>query len=129
MVTVNIATAGGGSDADIELDRDPSVGLLDAVYIGATNKVFKASAGLGGNAAIGFVTDLPTGTTAKVRTEKVLSGFSGLTPTQAVFLSTTPGLITHTPPSGTGQIVQELGIALTASSILIKVDTDATVNA
>lgn len=128
MVTVNIGTGAAGGDEDILVNRPAGIGLRDAVYISGSNFINKATANSAGpQAAIGFVSELPDGSTAKVRPEKILDGFSGLTPGSPLFLSTTAGLITHTAPSAPGELLQEVGVALTATAILIKIDTDPTV--
>lgn len=48
----------------------------------------------------------------------VIEGLSGLTPGATYFLSTTGGAITATPPSADGNGVQEVGIALSATTLL-----------
>lgn len=47
-----------------------------------------------------------------------LTGLSGLTPGVPYYLDTTAGAITATPPSGSGNLVQEVGIALSATELL-----------
>src|SRR3990172_8080528 len=96
MVTVKIGAEG---DRDLEFNRDPSVSVGDAVYLSGTNTVNRADASsLGTTPVIGFAAAI-IGTTAKVRTEKALGGFSGLTPALPLFLTTSPGGISHTAPS------------------------------
>ena len=131
MVTVNFGGGGGGGDVDLTFLQDGSLSVNDAVYVSATsNTVLKASAAsLATTPAIGFVSQVVSPTQVKVRGEKILGGFLGLTPSIAMFLSTTAGAITPTAPTAAGTVVQELAIAVTATDILIKVDTDATVNA
>lgn len=46
---------------------------------------------------------------------------SGLTPGK-IFLATTPGGVTSTPPSVSGNIVQEVGVAVTATSAFYILD-------
>ncbi|WP_333676747.1 hypothetical protein [Dyella sp.] len=46
------------------------------------------------------------------------SGVSGLTPSALVFLGTTAGQFTSTPPNTTGNLVQPCGYALTATEML-----------
>jgi hypothetical protein len=48
----------------------------------------------------------------------VISGLSGLTPGTTYWLDTTGGAITATPPSGDGNGVQEIGVALSATTLL-----------
>lgn len=49
---------------------------------------------------------------------RVITGLSGLTPGSAYYLDTTGGAITATPPSGSGNLVQEVGVALSATDLL-----------
>lgn len=123
MATVRLNDA----DNDLFLTRDPSVNLHDAVYVGAANTVFQATAASPTpKAAIGFAVQI-AGANVRVRTDRIMTGFSGLTPAQPVYLSTVTGGITQMAPVNPGEMVQELGIALTTTDILVKVDTDATV--
>lgn len=123
MATVRLNDA----DNDLFLTRDPSVSLHDAVYIGSANTVYQATAASPTpKAAIGFVVQI-AGANARVRTDRIMTGFSGLTPAQPIYLSLVTGGITQTAPVNPGEMVQELGIALTTTDIFIKVDTDATV--
>jgi hypothetical protein len=46
------------------------------------------------------------------------------TPRGIVYVSTTTGALTQTPPSGTGDIVQVVGIAITADIILFNPSYD-----
>lgn len=127
MVTINLDA--NQADEDLLFDREPSVAVRSAVRFDASvNKVKLASAaGPSPTVCIGFAAALPTATTAKIRTEKILDGFTSLTPGLPVFLSLIPGEVTQTPPTGVGDMVQELGLALTATKILIRIDTDPTI--
>jgi hypothetical protein len=133
MVTVNIGGGGGGGGGDVDMTflQDGTLAVRDAVYLSSTsNTVKKASAAaLSTTPAIGFVATVVSPTQVKVRTEKIMTGFSGLTPSVPMFLSTVAGAITPTAPTSAGTVVQELAIAVTATDILIRVDTDSTVNA
>ncbi len=131
MVTVNFGGGGGGGDVDPTFLQDGTLVVKNAVYMSAvSNTVLKASAAsLATTPAIGFVSQVVSPTQVKVRTEKVLGGFLGLTPSVPMFLSTVPGAITATAPTSAGTVVQELAIAVSATDILIRVDTDSTVNA
>lgn len=123
MATVRLNDA----DNDLFLTRDSAVALRDLVYIGGTNTVFQATAGTPTpHAAIGFVVQI-AGANARVRTDRIITGFSGLTPAQPVFLATTAGGVTQAAPTGVGEMVQEVGVALSPTDILIKVDTDPTI--
>jgi hypothetical protein len=49
-----------------------------------------------------------------------ISGLSGLTPGATYYLDTAAGAITDTPPSGAGNLVQEVGQALSASELVFQ---------
>lgn len=49
---------------------------------------------------------------------QIITGLSGLTPGTAYYLDTTGGALTATPPSSSGNGVQEVGIALSATTLL-----------
>lgn len=49
-----------------------------------------------------------------------LTGLSGLTPGAVYYLDTTGGAITDTAPSSSGNLVQEVGVALSATELLFK---------
>lgn len=48
----------------------------------------------------------------------VISGLSGLTAGTRYYLDTTGGAITATPPSGSGNLVQEVGVAVSTTQLL-----------
>jgi hypothetical protein len=124
MVTVKLGAEG---DRDLQFNRDPAVAVGDAVYLSGTSTVARADASAPGTTpVIGFATEI-IGTMAKVRTEKTLGGFAGLTAGLPLFLAASPGAISHTAPSVSGQVIQEVAIAISATTILIRIDTDATV--
>lgn len=126
MVTVNLS---GKSDKDLLLDRDPAVAVGDAVYLDSPNHVNRANAGSVATApAIGFVSSLVGATQCRVRTEKFLSGFAGLTAGLQVFMGLAPGAVTQVAPSLVGEVVQNLGLAVNPTTIIIDVESDFTVN-
>jgi len=49
---------------------------------------------------------------------QIITGLSGLTPGTVYYLDTTGGALTSTPPSSSGNGVQEVGIALSATTLL-----------
>lgn len=67
--------------------------------------------------AHGFVlTSVLAAANATVFFEDINTASSGLTPGDRLYLSnTTPGGVTTTPPSATGQIVQAIGVAMSAT--------------
>jgi hypothetical protein len=56
-----------------------------------------------------------------------LTGLAGLTPGVPHYLSTAAGGITDTPPSAAGNLVQEVGVALSATELLFNPKTGVTV--
>jgi hypothetical protein len=52
--------------------------------------------------------------------EAVISGLTGLTPGDRYYLTTTAGLISNTPPSGAGNVVQEVGYALSTTELMFR---------
>lgn len=78
-----------------------------------------ADASAVGKRAMGYVpTGVASGATVTVWFAGANSSVSGLTPGTDVFLATTPGGVTSTAPSGSGQIVQRVGIAATTSAFM-----------
>lgn len=83
-----------------------------------TPKVRLADATVEGKEANGFVlAGVGSGLNATVYFDDRLTGLTGLTPGARHYLSTTPGEITDTPPSATGNVVQFLGVAYSTSAI------------
>jgi hypothetical protein len=77
----------------------------------------KADAAVAGKHAMGFVlTGAASGAEAAVYFEGSNTAVTGQTPGD-VFLSTTAGLATSTAPSGTGNVVQPIGVATSPTSI------------
>lgn len=97
-----------------------AAGDLVNVWNSSGAKVRKADATAAGKAAHGFVlAAVANGAVAAVHFDGILSGLSGLTPGLIFYLDTTPGLITATAPAteGSGAVVQEIGVAISASEI------------
>jgi len=86
-----------------------------------TTKVRKADATVAGKEANGFVLSAVTaGNDATVYFEGTNNQLSGLTGGAMYFLSTTAGGVTSTAPSGSGNIVQKVGRALSATEINVE---------
>lgn len=100
-----------------------AVAAADFVNIHASSgaKVRKADATTAAKPCNGFapaaIADAASGTVQGPGTKA--SGLSGLTPGAPYYLSTTPGLITATPPSGSGNLVQKVGVALSATELFL----------
>jgi len=86
-------------------------------------KVRKADATTSGKEAHGFVlTSASSGASATVYFEGSNSGKTGLSPGKQ-FLSTTAGGCTTTAPSGSGNVVQVVGFATSATVINMQANT------
>lgn len=80
-------------------------------------KVRKADATTGGKRAHGFVlSSVASGANATVYFEGENSAVTGMTPGD-VFLGTTAGRAQATAPTGSGQAVQRIGVATSATSV------------
>lgn len=80
-------------------------------------KVRKADATVAGKEAHGFVLSaVSSGAAATVYFEGSNAGVTGQTP-GPVYLSTTPGQATTTPPSAVGNVVQPIGFAASATLV------------
>lgn len=83
-----------------------------------TAKVRKADASAAGKEAHGFVLSACTaGTTATVYFEGTNDQVTGQEPGRAFLSSSVPGAATKVPPSGIGQVVQCVGIAIGQTAI------------
>lgn len=58
---------------------------------------------------------------------RVIPGLSGLTPGATYYLDTTGGAITDTPPSASGNLVQEVGLAVSATELLFNPKVGVTI--
>lgn len=145
LVTAAISTSAGAADADkipaldasgrldqsfmptgigadtrsVTTSEAVSAGNLINIWDSTGAKARKADASTNGKAAIGFVlAGATSGGSALVYFEGTISGLSGLVPGASYFLSaTTPGAITNTAPTASGQVVQYVGTALSATEL------------
>jgi hypothetical protein len=108
----------GPDVAKIQADENLAAGdFINIFNDGGTAKVRKADASTAGKQAHGYVLDSATsGTMATVFFEGHNTSVTGATP-GPVFLGTTAGAFQATAPSGSGQIVQRLGVAISADDI------------
>lgn len=85
---------------------------------GGTEKVRKADATGEGKEICGYVlAGVTSGNPASVYSSDTITGLSGKTPGQVQYLSTTPGLMTATAPSTAGNVVQQVGVAHSATAV------------
>jgi len=99
-----------------------SAGDLVNIHDSSGPKMRKADATTAGKEAHGFVlSSVSNGASGTMYPEEnVISGLTGLTPGARMFLSTTAGLNTATAPSTSGQVVQEIGVALSTTEIMFR---------
>lgn len=116
---VSVMPVGIGADTKTVATSE-SLAAGDFVNIwnnGGTPNVRKADATTAGKEAHGFVIAAFTHpTTATVYFEGNNTAVSGAT-AGVVFLSTTAGGFTSTPPASTGNIIQKIGVATDATSV------------
>jgi hypothetical protein len=107
----------GAVTALITTSESLSAGDFVTIYDNFGARIQRASATIAGKHAMGFVL-MPyvSDVLALVYLEGRNSAVSGQTPGD-VFLSTTPGHATSTPPTSSGNIVQSIGFATSATSI------------
>lgn len=118
-LTQSVMPVGIGADtATIEASENLTAGDLVNIYNDSgTAKVRKADATAAGKEAQGFVlASVTSGNNAEVYFEGSNTQMSGLTPGNQ-FLSTTAGGATGTAPSGSGNVVQYVGIAISATTM------------
>ena len=109
--------AGFGSDSK-SMTAGEALTAGDLVYINGSGNALKADANAIAKAAVGFVlASISNAASGTVYFEGTITGLSGLTPGARYFLSTTPGGITTTAPTGTADIVQQVGFALSATEL------------
>lgn len=116
---------GFGSDtASILTSEDIGAGSLVNIYSDSgTAKCRKADATTAGKEANGYVLASTTsGQNATVYFEQRVTGLSGLTDGSIYYLSTTAGGYTATAPSGSGNIVQRIGRAVSDTVLLFMPD-------
>ena len=132
-----LATA--SSEVDVVAKTNDGAGAVtigSPVYVKANGNVDKASAAASGSRKVlGLVKDASIAASASgyIQTDGVLSATTaewdavtgdtgGLSPGADYFLSTTAGQLTTTPPSGSGQYVMKLGMAISTTEF--EIDTD-----
>lgn len=108
---------GVGADA-VTLTAGEALVAGNFIYINGSGQVMKADATAIGKKAVGYVLSaVSSGATATVYFDESNTGLTGLTAGSTYYLSATAGGVTTTPPTTAGQIVQELGVATSTTSI------------
>lgn len=107
----------GADTASITTSEALAAGNFVNVWDSTGAKVRKADATTAGKQAHGFVLSAyGSGVAATVYFEGTNTGVTGLTPGDQ-FLSTTAGTASAAAPSGSGNVVQRLGVATSATSL------------
>lgn len=99
---------------------------LDCIGVDSDGNYVLADASDSTKPAIGFVKVVDS-EEGEIVIFGPLDGFSNLTPGAVYYLSTTDGEITATPPSGSGNIRQKVGRALSATTLLVKISDEVEV--
>jgi hypothetical protein len=113
--------AGLGSDSKTVLASEaiPAGALVNVYNNAGTLNVRKADATAAGKEANGFcVSAISSGQSGLVYFEGTITGASGLTPGGRCYTSAaSPGAITQTPPSASGNVIQFVGVAVSATEV------------
>ena len=106
----------GAETKQIQASENLNAGDLVNIWnSGGQFRVRKADATAAGKEASGFVLSAVTsGQNATVYLEGTITGLGGLLPGR-MYLATSPGLATSTPPSGSGNVVQYIGNAVSTT--------------
>ena len=115
--TTFMPTGVAADTAVITTSETLAAGDLVNIWNSTGAKVRKADASVSGKEAHGFVlAGFGSATPATVYFEGTNTQVTGLTP-GVQFLSTSPGLCTSTAPSGSANVVQRVGFAVSASAM------------
>lgn len=100
-----------------------AIDIVKPVYISAADTVSLASASSTTKAqVIGLSSaSAASGATVPVVSDGVLPGFSGLTPGARYYLDTTPGAITTTTPTGSGNTIVQLFFSKSATEAHLQI--------
>lgn len=116
-------SASGNADSQ---DMQASEALVAGDWVNIHNvsnafRVRKADATTDGKHAMGFVLQgVAANGTVKVYFEGVNTGVTGMVPGD-VYLTNTPGVGSATPPNGSGNVVQNIGVAISATAVSFSV--------
>lgn len=115
---------GIGSDANT-ITAGEALAAGDFVYITGAGQAMKADAAAVGKAAVGYVlAAVANGQPATVFYDDSNTALTGLTPGARYFLSATqPGRAATVVPATAGHIVQELGVATSATSLHVGIQS------
>lgn len=119
-IDVSFLPAGVGADTKVIVASEAlASGDWVNIHISSGIKVRKADATTAGKRVQGFVlANVLSAGNATVYLRGINNALSGLTPGSEYFLSTTPGAASLTVPSTTGNLIQPIGPALSATELL-----------
>ena len=115
---ISLLPDGVGDDASTFVATG-AIAAGDIINIMADGTVQKADAGTNNFEGWGFAPSAITDTsTGNILFDGTISGLSGLTPGAIYYMdASTPGGITLTAPSGSGEIIQKIGRATSATTL------------
>jgi hypothetical protein len=117
----------GADTKSIATSEDLAAGDFVNIWNSTGVKARKADATTAGKEAQGFVLAATTsGQNATVYFEGINTALSGLTVGAKQFLSTTAGGRTETAPSASGNVVQSIGVAVSATEIAFEAQSPIT---
>lgn len=128
-IDATMMPAGLGADnLTVQASENIAAGDLVNLWLSGGNlRVRKADATSAGKEADGFCQSaIASGASGVVTFDGSISGLSGLTVGSAYYLSTTPGAVTTTPPSTSGNVVQAIGKASSATTLVFEMGTPVT---
>lgn len=113
-----------GADSPVTVTASEAISAGDWVNLHNSSglKARKADATTSGKEAHGYAPSaISNGASGEIRFDGRNSSASGRTVAARQYLSTTPGLPTETAPSSSGNVVQLLGVALSATEIDVNI--------
>jgi hypothetical protein len=120
---ISLLPNGIGSDTNTVVAGE-ALSAGDFVYITAGGLAMKADSTAIAKRAVGYVlTSVLNAGNATVYFDDSNSSLTGLTIGLTYYLSAISGQVTSIAPTTSGQIVQELGIAITATSLHVNIKT------
>ena len=120
---IDIASSGTATDVLNSYIAQVGISARDVVYISSADNVSPADASSTATSyAIGFaISTVLAAASVGIKTDGIMGGFSGLTTGGRYYLSaSTPGAITATIPTGTGNTVVQCGYAKSATDLQIQ---------
>jgi hypothetical protein len=109
---------GGSEQAVIQASEALAANDLVNIHDATGPRVRKADATAEGKEVWGFVKDnVTSGANATVFFEGTIGGQTGLTPGARMYMSASAGLVTATAPTGSGNVVQAVGVAKSATEV------------